>query len=258
MSESDPGLVESFESFLARQLEHHTQAGHLLPDMTSTPTAAPTSDLTAALERAGAPAENIEDVRRLPVPGEVQSLPAPPSSADQVTAWLTDALRGVVMCGGARLIYLVGNLGRGKSSAAAYWLAHIHGARGCWVQSEEVAPLPADAQWATARLTELGACHALVLDDLGVRDRGSDGRLALPVQRLLAARCRSQRPTLITSNLPPREVLAARQAAGRDDGSLEAYLGDARLADRLRTRARLIRARGPNLRELAMHVHTRT
>lgn len=195
------------------------------------------------LRAAGVPEEHAVVARRTPPLEDLQCGKWPPGLQP------TPVLREVLHLMGVRWVIAGGAVGRGKSTAAACWLALQGRGRGRWVQSERIAQLPLDAQWGQAELGALELASALVIDELGVRDgveRWQGGAavtvLAPQVQRVLACRYEARRPTFVTTNMAPLKVLGKRQ------GSLEAYLGDERLEDRLASRGRFVLADGANLR----------
>lgn len=116
---------------------------------------------------------------------------------------------------------LAGGMGTGKSVAAGWWLSQVRGSRGdgaLYVASEDVASIPMGTVHAEERLARLMGARALVLDDVGVRDSGPDGKLHPTVQRVMSRRYEHRLDMLNTTNLGPPQW--------------RAYLGEARLVDR--------------------------
>lgn len=136
----------------------------------------------------------------------------------------TAALRAVreLLAGTKRCwCVLAGGVGTGKSVAAGWWLAQVRGSRGdgaVYVASEDVASIPLGTVHAEERLARLTGARALVLDDVGVRDSGPDGKLHPTLQRVLSRRYEHRLNTLCTTNLGPEQW--------------RAYLGEPRLVDR--------------------------
>lgn len=116
---------------------------------------------------------------------------------------------------------LAGGMGTGKSVAAGWWLSRVRCSRGegaLYVASEDVASIPLGTVHAEERLVRLMGARALVLDDVGVRDSGPDGKLHPTVQRVMSRRYEHRLDMLNTTNLGPPQW--------------RAYLGEARLVDR--------------------------
>jgi hypothetical protein len=118
---------------------------------------------------------------------------------------------------------IAGAMGSGKSVAVGWWLTQVRTGRGegrFYVASEDVARIPLGTVYGEERVAQLLAAQALVLDDVGVRDGGQEGKLHPTLQRILSRRYEHRLDMACTTNLTP------------DDW--ESYLGDPRLVDRWR------------------------
>lgn len=119
----------------------------------------------------------------------------------------TDALAAVRDWPARRSILILGgNVGRGKTTAAVWWLWNGAGAPG-WVRSGPPRFVTADelrrasAFGDDSPLAEYESASRLVIDDLGVEYADSKGAWSSRLDALIDARYRSLRPTVITTNM---------------------------------------------------------
>jgi hypothetical protein len=136
-------------------------------------------------------------------------------------------------------LILSADKGLGKSTAAGWWLAQV-------AKAAEVAPSPFRRWWPAAEIAALDfygedykrlcECASLVIDDLGVEYSDQKGAFQAKLDRLLDARYREFRRTLITTNL-----------AGKDFA--ERYGG--RILDRMREGAVWAGIKGQSMRGAA-------
>jgi DNA replication protein DnaC len=118
---------------------------------------------------------------------------------------------------------IAGFMGAGKSVAAGWWLSQARSARGegrVFVAAEDVAVMPLGTVYAEERIARLMSAQALVLDDVGVRDSGPDGKLHPTLQRVLSRRYEHRLRTMCTTNLTEEQWMS--------------YLHEPRLIDRWR------------------------
>lgn len=136
-------------------------------------------------------------------------------------------------------IVLSASYGVGKSTAAGWWLsqvcASLQPAPGLfrrWWPASEVAALDMYGE-DYKRLCE---CQALVIDDVGAEYSDAKGAFASKFDRLIDARYREYRRTIITTNLDAKAFV-------------ERY--DRRIFDRLRDGGKWVSWSGPSMRRSA-------
>lgn len=117
---------------------------------------------------------------------------------------------------------LAGGMGSGKSFAAGWWLTEVRSSRGTsprrFIASSKIHALPRGTKYAEEQIEALCQANALVIDDVGVLD--GDGQvMGETMRRILASRYDSRLPTMLTTNMRPRDQWLP-------------YLGDPRLVDR--------------------------
>ncbi len=104
---------------------------------------------------------------------------------------------------GARFVVLAGDVGVGKSMAAACWLRQmrsIHGPCGMqWRHAHQLARIAGYGHEDEQKLLE--QCNFLVLDDLGVEFNDAKGFLAATIDSLVYQRHGNRRHTVCTTNL---------------------------------------------------------
>jgi hypothetical protein len=148
----------------------------------------------------------------------------------------TQSLQGARKLQDALWAVVVGHVGCGKSTAAAWWLTRFPS--GEWRPSWKLARLPDGPQWARREFADLEAAPALVVDEVGYEDGDGQGRLAGPLQRLMWSRLEARLPTLWTTNVAPAAELRRASAGPWPGISLEEYMGEERLRDRWRQHGR--------------------
>lgn len=181
-------------------------------------------DVPAEPQEPGQMSEEQRDVRphrlaAMGIPQETIRLLLHPERMRETAAMVAvrELLEETARCWGV----IAGGMGTGKSVAAGWWLSQVRGSRGegaIYVASEDVASIPLGTVHAEERLAKLMGARALVLDDVGVRDSGPDGKLHPTVQRVMSRRYEHRLDMLNTTNLGPPQW--------------RAYLGEARLVDR--------------------------
>lgn len=133
------------------------------------------------------------------------------------------AARELAQVGAKPWAVIAGHMGAGKSVAAGWWLSQVRTGRGdgrAYVAAEDVVVLPLGTVHAEERIARIMSAQAIVLDDVGVRDSGPDGRLHPTLQRVLSRRYEHRLRTLCTTNMTEAQWLA--------------YLHEPRLIDRWR------------------------
>lgn len=146
---------------------------------------------------------------------------------------------------GPRLVYLHGNVGAGKSVAAAWatveLMVRLGDAEAAWIREPELLEatrhLYGDDAWGGAVVERIRRADVLVLDELASRtgprqETGWTPHAARVVAGVLLERLEAGAPTLVTSNEPPRW----------------AELFDSRVESRASALQRVVECSGPDLR----------
>jgi len=130
-------------------------------------------------------------------------------------------------------LVLVGNLGTGKSAAAAKVLVDLHPMKVAWIAAADVGTAAGFDAEAKKQWRGLVDIDALVIDDVGASYRSASDFNNAQIARLFMARYDAARITILTANLEPEE--------------LPDVLGP-RVYDRLKEVAFVYRATGTSLR----------
>lgn len=141
--------------------------------------------------------------------------------------------------GGFEILVLAGDVGRGKTVAAAWWLIEAAAARRrpLFVSA---ARLSRWERYDPAEMDRLLLASRLVIDDLGEEFNDTKGNFLAVLDETIADRVANRRPTVITTNLTAVDMFGAKPEDGGRYGI--------RIRDRIRESGRWQSFAGPSMR----------